>query len=235
MSQFPSSLPDFTDLDPDTSLAANNHAARHNKVHEEVAAIAAKVGIDGSSEPTSLDNRVAGLESSVSDVESDVSALPAAITAEIAAAVSAAKQAMYPVGSIYTNASDNTNPGTLLGFGTWTAFGAGRVIVGLDGADSDFDTAEETGGAKTHTLTNAEMPVHGMSFSHHGDEAGSLIRSVAATGGSTSGTAQSSYKAPPASTGGSNSTQNPGWSWGSGNAHNNLQPYIVVYMWKRTA
>jgi microcystin-dependent protein len=47
-----------------------------------------------------------------------------------------------------------------LGFGTWAAFGAGRVLVGLDAGDVDFDTVEETGGAKTHTLTVDEMPSH---------------------------------------------------------------------------
>ena len=48
-------------------------------------------------------------------------------------------QAVYPVGSVYINASVATNPGTLLGFGTWVAFGAGRVPVGIDSSDSDFD------------------------------------------------------------------------------------------------
>jgi hypothetical protein len=67
---------------------------------------------------------------------------------------------LYPVGSVYINAAVSTNPGTLLGFGTWAAFGAGRVLVGLDAGDVDFDTVEETGGAKTHTLTVDEMPSH---------------------------------------------------------------------------
>src|SRR3972149_5818406 len=66
----------------------------------------------------------------------------------------------YPVGSIYVNASDGTNPGTLLGFGTWTAHGAGRVMVGIDTGQVEFDVAEETGGAKTHVLVEAEMPAH---------------------------------------------------------------------------
>jgi hypothetical protein len=54
---------------------------------------------------------------------------------------------LYPVGSIYINATSSTNPATLLGFGTWTAFGAGRVMVGLDAGNTLFDTAEETGGS----------------------------------------------------------------------------------------
>ena len=54
----------------------------------------------------------------------------------------------FPVGSIYL-AVVSTNPGTLLGYGTWASIGAGRVLVGLDSGDTDFDTVEETGGAKT--------------------------------------------------------------------------------------
>lgn len=65
----------------------------------------------------------------------------------------------FPVGAVFL-AVVSTNPATLLGYGTWAAFGAGRMLVGLDAADADFDTAEETGGAKTHTLTVAEMPAH---------------------------------------------------------------------------
>ena len=67
----------------------------------------------------------------------------------------------YPVGSIYINASVSTNPATLFGFGTWAAFGAGRVMVGLNAGDSSFDTLEETGGSKdaivvshTHSVTD---------------------------------------------------------------------------------
>ena len=54
---------------------------------------------------------------------------------------------IYPVGSIYINASVSTNPATLLGFGTWTAFGSGRVPVGYNASDSNFNAAEKTGGA----------------------------------------------------------------------------------------
>lgn len=67
--------------------------------------------------------------------------------------------AAYPVGSIYFS-TNSTNPATSLGFGTWSAFGAGRVPVGLDAGQTEFDTDEETGGSKTHTLTSSEMPSH---------------------------------------------------------------------------
>lgn len=59
---------------------------------------------------------------------------------------------LYPVGAIYVSTL-STNPATLLGRGTWSAFGAGRVLVGHDSGDADFDTSEETGGSKTATST----------------------------------------------------------------------------------
>jgi len=124
---------------------------------------------------------------------------------------------IYPVGSIYINASVSTNPSTLLGFGTWVAFGAGRVMVGLDSGQTEFDTAEETGGAKTHTLTISEMPSH----THNqpkGCKPPTNPNDVDITGGN--GTTITDNILTDAT--------------GGGQAHNNLQPYIVVYMWKRT-
>lgn len=126
-------------------------------------------------------------------------------------------QAVYPVGSIYINAAVSTNPATLLGFGTWAAFGAGRVIVGLNAADSDFDTAQETGGAKTHTLSVSEIPSHTHTSSLRGNGEDEL-QSIPSASDNTD----------PSLTMTTNAT-------GGGGAHNNLQPYIVAYMWRRTA
>jgi hypothetical protein len=125
---------------------------------------------------------------------------------------------VYPVGSIYINATDDTNPEPLLGFGTWSAFGAGRVPVGFDSGDTDFDTAEETGGDKTHTLTTDEMP------SHNHTAGGAAARVLQQNG---SGNLEGTYS-------NAHTIQNL-QAAGGGSAHNNLQPYIVVYMWKRTA
>jgi len=127
---------------------------------------------------------------------------------------------VYPVGSIYINASDGTNPGTLLGFGTWVAFGAGRVPVGIDATQTEFDTAEETGGAKTHTLSISEMPSH----THN-------LGSKDSTAGDGGAFNEEFIEDPADTTNGPNVTSS---STGGGSAHNNLQPYIVVYMWKRT-
>jgi hypothetical protein len=136
---------------------------------------------------------------------------------------------IYPVGSVYINAAVSTNPATLLGFGTWVAFGAGKTMVGLDSGDTDFDTLEETGGAKTHTLTISEMPSHDHTSLH--GAASSSSRPSGFTAVTNSSTPNNFYGGTPDDPWGSSKTL----STGSGSAHNNLQPYIVVYMWKRTA
>jgi len=129
--------------------------------------------------------------------------------------VQAAFQAMYPVGSIYTNAAVSTNPATLLGFGTWAAYAEGRVPVGK-ASSGTFDTLNATGGAETHTLSIAEMPAH-----THSSHDSNHTRTPDSTD-----TTSDEY--------GAYASSNTG-STGGGGAHNNLQPYIVVYMWKRTA
>jgi hypothetical protein len=146
--------------------------------------------------------------------------------------VQAALAAVYPVGSIYINASSSTNPATLLGFGTWTAFGAGRVMVGLDAGNAAFDTAEETGGSAdaivvshTHTATVTDPTHQHISF---GTAGGGYNTGVL---GPSSSNSNGNYSTVSASTGitVSNSTT------GSSGTNANLQPYIVVRMWKRTA
>ena len=138
---------------------------------------------------------------------------------------------IYPIGSVYTNATNSTNPGTLLGFGTWVSFGAGRVPVGIDSSDTDFDTAEETGGAKTHPLSISEMPAHDHIPNRNTfDSHNYLLRKNSNGAGSTGDTD---------TTVGEHGLRSEDAAFpeieGGGAAHNNLQPYIVVYMWKRTA
>lgn len=155
------------------------------------------------------------------DIDKPVST---AVTSAISAAVAATKAALYPVGSIYVNATDNTNPGTLLGFGTWTAFGAGRVPVGYSSGETEFNSSEKTGGEKTHTLTWNEMPAHNHGInSGYGDTGTGDILRFQQWAGNGRGYHYT------LSGGQTMSTE------GGGQAHNNLQPYITVYMWKRTA
>jgi hypothetical protein len=124
----------------------------------------------------------------------------------------------FPIGAVFISVVA-TNPATLLGYGTWAAFGAGRVIVGLDAGDADFDVAEETGGEKTHTLSVAEMPAH-----THIQQ-----RYPTSNGGSSGFTADTSMSGTPADLTLQTKVA------GGGVAHNNVQPYIVCYFWKRTA
>ena len=123
-------------------------------------------------------------------------------------------ETIYPVGSIYINAGVATNPGTLLGFGTWTAFGTGRTIVGVDSSDTDFDTVRETGGAKTHQLTISELPAHTHNVTMSTSDSDNDFLSEGNNTGTSTFTTSST---------------------GGDQAHNNLQPYITAYMWRRTA
>ena len=147
--------------------------------------------------------------------------------------VQAALQLLYPVGSVYINATNNTNPGTLFGFGTWTAFGAGRVPVGFDSTDPLFDSAEETGGSKnaivvshTHTATSVVTdPGHTHSFrTGDGGSSGDPIKNGVNNSGSVTNSAV---------TGITVATTNA--TTGESGTNKNLQPYITVYMWKRVS
>ena len=128
---------------------------------------------------------------------------------------------VYPVGAIFTTVTAYANSAAVvsaIGGTTWVAFGAGKVLVGLDSGDTDFDTVEETGGAKTdaHTLTIAEMPAHTHTYGKSTTTEAMSIHDISGLrGAATTNTS---------STGG-----------GGAHTHDIVQPYIVVYMWKRTA
>lgn len=123
----------------------------------------------------------------------------------------------YPIGTIYETTSTDLDTTTKMGNhfgGTWEAYGGGKVLVAKS-ADTEFNTIGKTGGAKTHTLSIAEMPTHFHTISYSGER--------------INGTSEWGKEF--GSGGGSIKTNNAG----SGNAHNNLQPYIVVYRYRRTA
>lgn len=127
-------------------------------------------------------------------------------------------EAVYPVGSIYISVN-STSPQTLFG-GTWEAI-QGKFLLG----QSSAHTAGSTGGEETHTLTMGEMPehTHPMYSGNAGgdsewtpDEGAYLVDSVTQTKTTWWARLGMSYA-------------------GGGNAHNNMPPYLAVYMWKRTA
>lgn len=133
---------------------------------------------------------------------------------------------IYPVGSIYMTATLDTVAKVQNAFGgTWVKWGEGRVPVGVDTSQTEFNTVGKTGGAKTHTLTVTQMP------SHKHD--GLFFSSAQVTRDGSSGSGAINLN---------NAWQNVGnglkasvGNTGGGQAHNNLQPYITCYMYKRTA
>jgi len=150
--------------------------------------------------------------------------------------VQAAIALLYPVGSVYTNATVSTNPATLLGFGTWTAFGAGRVPVGFDSGNALFDAAEETGGSAdaitvshTHTATTTSTDsghTHAISPAAWTTGGGKVEGNSFSFGGTVSATQSSTANITSTTTVA---------SAGSSGTNANYQPYITVYMWKRVS
>jgi hypothetical protein len=142
--------------------------------------------------------------------------------------VQAALQALHPVGSIYTSTSA-TNPGTSFGFGTWVAFGAGRVLIGDGGgyaAGATGGSADAVVVTHTHTATSTdsghvhtETTVYGAGFVAPGSPGNFTAFYPQA---STTGTSTANITTTNASAGVSGTNAN-------------LQPYIVVYLWNRTA
>jgi hypothetical protein len=149
---------------------------------------------------------------------------------EIAGALQA-----YPIGAVYISV-DFTPPSTLFG-GTWERFGKGRTLVSLDSEDTDFDTAEELQGSKTVTLSESNLPSHNHKIAAvHGSGTTSTVLSsgsqTLATRQTNADTDNHDYRL------GSTTvapTLGKTSDVGSGTAVNNIQPSIVVYMWKRTA
>ena len=144
--------------------------------------------------------------------------------------------AAWPVGSVFISTSA-TNPGTSLGCGTWTTFAAGRVLIGSDATQSEFDTAEEIGGAKTHTLTTAELPAHSHNVTDPG-HSHVTQRYPTATGGSSGFTIDTSMSGTLAD----NTLATKGTTTGvtvantgSDQAFSTLPPYTVVYFWRRAS
>ena len=148
---------------------------------------------------------------------------------------------IYPVGSIYTSVS-STSPATLFG-GTWVSFGAGRTLVGVGtGTDSNNETktftVNSTGGEYTHTLTENELPNISGNLHFHGQQADGSGWGVVsnAYGHFTVQTQQNRYAN--SGTLAVTSAKSYGmatFEFGNDESHNNIQPYITVYMWKRTA
>ena len=138
---------------------------------------------------------------------------------------------MYPVGSIYLSVN-STNPSQLFG-GEWEQWGKGRVPVGVDTTQTEFNTVEKTGGEKTHTLIETELPYIRGDFNFHG--AGSATVGSGCAGYFKPGAYRGNYRSGGSDLGGAGSYDGFYFEFGGNQPHNNLQPYITCYMWKRTA
>lgn len=138
-------------------------------------------------------------------------------TAEITIAVI---NSIYPVGAIYTITGNPANPNTILGVGTWVPYAEGRVIIGV-GNTTDINAENQafsdgaSGGEFSHTLTTAEIPSHNHNITVNlNDGTGDKVADSDG-GGTTNITSTSAV--------------------GSDDAHNNVQPYLVAFLWRRTA
>lgn len=161
-------------------------------------------------------------------------------------------QAMWPIGSVFLSVV-NTNPASLLGFGTWSQIAQGQMLAGFKTGDADFGTLEGTGGSKTanlahtHSYSDVVNHTHPVSISdpqhHHTQQTrntGSLGTSGSASSTNTNDNSQGQTL--DASTGITATTSNPAGGVASGTtgsggsaAQSVLNPYFTVYVWKRTA
>lgn len=206
---------------------------------------------------------IQGIADEVTAIETALGTDLSEVQDMIDASINARRALDYPVGKIYISES-STNPGTVLGFGTWVAYGAGRVLVSLDSGDPDFDTPGETSGSKTvasnvtvatqPTFTtnahNHDLSANGWSYVTIGTTDGSEVGMDRISVGSWNTThgisannasSVSSSRTTAAKLGGAtdNSTSTATTRTAdvvlANNATSVVQPSIVVYMFKRTA
>lgn len=143
----------------------------------------------------------------------------------------------FPVGSVFI-AVVSTNPATLLGYGAWTQIAGGRMLVGQTSADMDFDTAEEVGGSKTSSAVVNHS--HGVTITDPGhthvensnNATTGALRGWGAADTSTSTSAATGYSTASSTTGITASTDNPA---GGVASFSLMNPYFVVYIWRRNS
>jgi hypothetical protein len=220
----------MTDYVKSTSFASKDALASGNPLK---IVKGTEIDIEFNNISTAIATKSNSLDTALTGIPTAPTAAPGTNTSQIAttAFVTTALQSLYPVGSIYINAGVTTNPATLFGFGTWVAFGAGRVMVGFNAGDTLFDALEETGGSKDAITVSH---THSITMSAHAHSIGTAVFST--FGGDTTGYAAypDNNASRPQSTGSSSPTGTAA-STGSSGTNANLQPYITVAMWKRTA
>jgi hypothetical protein len=135
-------------------------------------------------------------------------------------------QSVFPVGAIYTSYNVSTDPATVLGFGTWSAI-EGKVLAGYQSGDSDFGTAGGTGGQKDAVVVEHN---HSITDPGHNHTVTTSSTSTIASGNAVP--LNYLYTTRTTSTSTTGITINNEGESGTGK---NLQPYVTVHMWRRTA
>lgn len=147
-------------------------------------------------------------------------------------------ESMYPVGSMYVNFTDSTNPATLLGFGTWQAV-PGKFVVGYDATQTEFNAAEKTGGFKVNNHAFIQPALNSGNFQDMGSAYIDSVMSDINAWLDAEGSGSSDATAGVAVRGvggniGSNGSAGTEVRYAKYTS-NNLPPYTVGYVWKRVS
>lgn len=131
----------------------------------------------------------------------------------------------FKVGCVYINIT-GVNPATELGYGTWSQIAQGQMLIGQKTADSDFDAAEKTGGSKTKDLSHTHStPTHNHDYTEAGPagfrDGIKYVNEIWNVG--EVGIKQANNNGSGTSGSGGSATQDV------------MNPYFVIYAWKRTA
>jgi len=231
---YPTSLDAFQNPSSNTKMDDMPHATQHGDANDAIEALETKLGtgasvaasaklLRGTGAGTSAWDKTAPTGDIVGTSDSQTltnKVISTGSSIDANATVTEILKKVWPIGAIYITIID-TNPATVFGFGTWVAFGAGKTLVGFNSSETEFDTVEETGGVKTVTLTAAQsgLPSHAHTLKVSGSATAGyagVLRNNANDG------AALGYV-------GTVSAAN------ASEAHTNLPPYIVTYMFKRTA
>lgn len=204
-----------------------------NKANGEIQAIEQTLGKNVNGDSDTVADRLNEIESLFGELEEVMDTK-----------IAAAKSALFPVGTIYSNGVDGTNPATILGFGTWSPYAAGRVVAGK-AASGTFETLGGTVGTETVSLTaNQNGPHSHSNGSLTAASAGAHTHPISESNGSPGGTWRlSTYQSSGTNTsmatnsGGAHTHNVTGTTSdsGTGAAHNNIQPTVVAALWIRTA